>query len=63
MYLTNEDPTTGISDVSWQQQLRQTVNVYSLSGRTVRRAVNRNDALRGLPAGLYIVDGQKIVVK
>ena len=62
VFLTNDDPT-GINDVEWQQQQRQTVNVYSLSGRTVRRAVNRNDALRGLPAGLYIVDGQKIVVK
>jgi beta-xylosidase len=62
IYLTNDDPT-GINEVEWQQPQHQTVNVYSLSGRMVRRAVSRTDALRGLPAGLYIVDGEKVLVK
>ena len=66
MFLTNDtqyDPT-GIVDVAWQQPLqRQTVSVYTLSGRLVRRAVNRNEALLGLPAGLYLMEGRKIVVK
>ena len=63
IYLTNEDPTTGISDIAWKQQQRQTVNVYNLSGRLVRRAVNRNDALQGLKPGIYLVDGSKMMVK
>ena len=66
MFLTNDtqyDPTS-IVDVAWQQPLqRQTVSVYTLSGRLVRRAVNRNEALLGLPAGLYLMEGRKIVVK
>ena len=59
------DDPTGINEVAWKQerQQRQTVNVYTLSGRMVRRAVSRGTALQGLPAGLYLVDGQKIVVR
>jgi len=59
------DDPTGINEVAWKQerQQRQTVNVYTLSGRMVRRAVSRSTALQGLPAGLYLVDGQKIVVR
>lgn len=65
MLLTTEDPTTGIVDVAWQReaQQRQTVNVYTLSGRMVRRAVSRKDALQGLPAGLYLMEGRKVLVK
>lgn len=67
MFLTNDDQydPTGIIDVDWKQEalLHQTVNVYTLSGRMVRRAVNRSEALRGLPAGLYLVDGRKVLVK
>lgn len=63
MFLTNDDPT-GISEQQWQPAGKgQTTNVYSLSGRLVRRAANRSEALSGLPAGLYIVDGEKYVVK
>ena len=67
IFLTNDeqyDPT-GIIDVAWKQeaQQRQTVNVYTLSGRMVRRAVSRSEALQGLPAGLYLMDGRKVVVR
>lgn len=65
VYLTNEDPATGITDMAIQRETlgRQTINVYTLSGRMVRHAVNRKDALQGLPAGLYLMDGRKILVK
>ena len=39
------------------------VNVYSLSGTLLRRGVNRHQALKDLPAGIYLVGGKKIVVK
>jgi len=64
LLLTNDtkyDPT-GIIDVAWQQADSQPVNVYTASGRLVRRAVSRSEALKGLPAGLYIVGGRKIVI-
>ncbi len=37
------------------------VNVYSLSGILLRRDVERAKALEGLPAGIYIVNGEKLV--
>ncbi len=41
----------------------EVVDVYSISGVRVRTAVNAADALRDLPAGLYIAGGKKVVVK
>lgn len=39
------------------------VDVYSVSGVCVRRAVARDEAVKGLPPGVYIVNNQKILVK
>lgn len=40
-----------------------TVNVYSLQGILLRTGVNAAEATRGLPAGLYIVGGRKVLVR
>ena len=37
------------------------VDVYTLDGRLARKAVKRAEALQGLPSGLYIVGGQKVM--
>ena len=42
------------------QEARHTYDVYTLSGISVRRKVT---TLEGLPAGLYIINGKKIMVK
>lgn len=39
------------------------VNVCSLDGRVLRRGVPTATALRGLPPGLYIVGGVKVIVR
>ena len=39
------------------------VNVYTLAGVKVRSNVKAENAVNGLPAGLYIVGGQKVLVK
>ena len=39
------------------------VDVYTLDGRKVREQVNKADAVKGLPRGLYIVGGVKLWVK
>jgi len=59
------DDPTGINEVAWKQERlqRQTVSVYTMSGRMVRHAVKRSEALQGLPAGLYLMDGEKVLVK
>ena len=39
------------------------VDVYTLSGVLVRKNVSAAKATQGLPAGLYVVGGQKVLVK
>lgn len=45
------------------QDMDAKVNVYTTSGIAVRHNVNAGQATAGLPAGLYIVGGKKVVVK
>ena len=65
MYLTNrsdyarEDPTA-IADVLVAGESK--VTVTTLTGVVLRRNMARSQALRGLPAGVYIVDGTKVMV-
>ena len=55
------DGLTGIDDVRMQQA--EAVDVYGVDGRLWRRAADRADALRGLPAGVYVVNGERVIVK
>ena len=55
------DGLTGIDDVRMQQA--EAVDVYGVDGRLWRRAADRADALRGLPAGVYVVNGERVMVK
>lgn len=52
-------PTTGIHEIKSEESIRQQ-GVYTLSGLQVRK---NSDNLVGLPSGIYIVDGKKVVVK
>lgn len=37
------------------------VNVYDLNGRLVKQQAQPADALQGLPAGIYLINGHKVV--
>ena len=39
------------------------VNVYNIQGQLLRSNVERDQATQGLPAGIYIVGGKKVVVR
>lgn len=39
------------------------VSVYNVNGQMVRKNVKTANALKGLPAGIYVVGGQKFIVK
>ena len=62
-----EDVVSGIAPVSAQDALpQQPTRVYAADGTTVRSFashVAEQTATQGLPAGFYIVNGKKIVVK
>ena len=53
----------GIDDVAADNAVEGLVDVVNLQGVVLRRGVSRSEAINGLPAGLYIVGGEKTLVK
>ena len=51
---------SAIDKLEMEQRLPAVVNVYGIDGRLVRTGVARADALRGLPAGIYVIGGRKV---
>lgn len=41
----------------------ENVNVYNVNGQIVKQNVSKSAALKGLPKGVYILDGEKYIVK
>lgn len=56
----NEKLQLGIGDVSEENKL---VDVYSTDGVIIKQNVKADEALNNLPTGIYIVNGQKTLVK
>ena len=66
MFLTNDpqyDPTlTSVRDLVVQPEQTDT-DVYTLSGQLLRRGGKRQQTVEGLPAGVYVIGGKKVIVK
>ena len=63
MFLSNDaqyDPT-GIAEV--MTVVDDKVDVCTLSGLLLRRGVARDRAAEGLPAGIYVIGGKKVIIK
>ena len=60
-FYNNASTTTGIQTVTSSSARQQfdNNNVYSVTGTLVRRGAT---SLNGLPNGLYIVNGKKVIV-
>ena len=56
------DPTSGINSVV-NDGAETVVDVYNLQGVRVRKSVQRSEATQDLPQGIYIINGEKILVK
>ena len=54
--------TTGLGKVTADGNT-DAVRVYGITGVMVRDGVSRASALKGLPKGIYIIDGRKYVVR
>ncbi len=52
---------TAIKNISRDSYDNETVKVYNLSGVLIREG-RRNEAMRNLPKGVYIVGGQRVIV-
>lgn len=55
--------TTGVKDINIDNADNGPVNVYNMNGQLIRQNVERNEATTGLPSGIYIVGGKKVIVK
>ena len=56
----DDDGTTGIEDLDEKPAVEEPYDVYDLSGRKV---ANQVTSLDGLPKGIYIVNGKKVMKK
>ncbi|MDE6741211.1 MAG: glycoside hydrolase family 5 protein [Muribaculaceae bacterium] len=61
IFPSNDPNATAVESVSAQDN--DLVNVCNLQGVAVRRNVAASEAIQGLPAGIYIVNGKKTLVK
>ena len=57
---TNSTVVTAISEISVEGQ---GVNVYDMKGVLLRRGVAPTEATQGLPTGVYVINGKKVLVK
>jgi hypothetical protein len=55
--------TTGVKDINIDSQATGPVDVYNMNGQLLRQGVERSQATQGLPQGLYIVGGKKVIVR
>ena len=63
VYLSdNPNGESALDEITFSPSERS-VDVYNIQGMRLRTQVSTADAVNGLPEGLYIVDGKKIVVK
>lgn len=54
---------TSISGIVYPEMKDRTVDVYSLDGRLLRDDIAVEKAVKGLPKGIYVVGGMKIIVR
>ena len=58
-----DDVHAGINEIEAETEGDAQGDVYSLNGTLLKRNVNVNRLNSILPAGLYVVNGKKVVVK
>lgn len=56
------DILTGIDDAK-VVVLPSVVNVYGINGQLIKKSVKAGNATKNLPAGVYVIGGQKVLVK
>lgn len=59
-FLAFDFDATGITDTELTAE-EAPVDVYGISGIRVRSGVKASEALEGLPKGIYIINGRKIL--
>ena len=39
------------------------VNVYTLAGQLLQEGVSRSEAVKSLPAGIYVIGNKKVIIR
>ena len=60
-YIDTSDIITGIKKTSISEN--EIVNVYTVLGVKIRSQVNKNEVVKELPSGLYIIGNKKVFIK
>ncbi|MBQ3325206.1 MAG: leucine-rich repeat protein [Muribaculaceae bacterium] len=55
--------TTGVKNINVDSVANGPVDVYNMNGQLLRHNVERSEATQGLPQGIYIVGGKKVIVR
>lgn len=63
MFFSNDDQydTTGITEMTATPNNK--VNVYTLAGQLLQKGVSRSEAVKSLPAGVYVIGNKKVMVR
>lgn len=59
-HVTNLNEVTGINNLKVKGAR---VDVYDIHGNVIRKQANGQNALQGLPRGIYVIGGEKVSVK
>ena len=55
--------TTAIRGIQEIEDRDQTIKVYNLNGQCIKKGTSIEEVKQGLPAGLYIINNKKIIIK
>ncbi len=55
--------SSDIRDLQVEKTLDDKGDIYNINGQLVRSGVTASEGVSGLPAGIYVVNGRKVVVK
>lgn len=62
-FMVGVGTTTGVKDINIDSAINGPVDVYNMNGQLLRHNVERSEATQGLPSGIYIVGGKKVIVR
>lgn len=54
---------TNVTSVKLQKAVGSLVDVYDLKGNLIKKQVDSDNVKTALPAGIYIIDGEKVTIK
>lgn len=61
MLIDIDGEVTDVGEVLAEKKGNGQVDVFSLAGTRIKKGVRMQDALDGLPKGIYIVNGEKMM--